>query len=616
MLRHISRITAVWKATAQYRPLLAVAVALLITVLWSSASPRVTLAVSSGILAGYWFSLLVLTPLGWAVKLLLGSAVVVAGLHYISKVKVELTQLPLMPFDLRLAVAYPVGFLDAMDASAPVRTIIFIGATLLFGGFAVAIGREALLYRRRSPAVPRSVLNLAAPLLGVILITLQAVLFVEKLPGIVASSAFANRLWEPHGVAALERRMGTVPFLFYIYSEERNNRGRALLQWQTVDPPPQAEVEAAIERFLLPESVPSDRLPNIVMVMMESTFDINSAFNFAVPATSTLLSGHDALLVGSVRVNVVGGGSWVSEFESLTGIDSRFFGYSGYYTHAAIAPYMRHSLVTWFRSRGYSTAAFYPVSGNFYNARRAYGMYGFEDFFDNDDLGFPGWTTPDSVMVAHYLRKLADLPEPFFAYLVLTENHGPHTCRNFENSDQFLVRLTARVPFGLECEVNEYVRRLESTERALEKAEQYLRGRESRSDRPYLVAAFGDHQPHTFTGTGSFSYDYGPYRTTQDLNTAIFRIGGSVSNRIVGPTEQIPLSLLPSVVSGFASSSAAEVYLGVNFLLAETCGADLFGGRSITGPASLHTSGPSGDCDRRLAQAASTYQNAGLFEIR
>src|SRR5262245_62227336 len=62
------------------------------------------------------------------------------------------------------------------------------------------------------------------------------------------------------------------------------------------------------------------------------------------------------------------GGSWVTEFEVITGVDSRIFGYHGFYTHFYIAPKVKNSFVEYLVRKGYKTAAFYPVEGSFYNA--------------------------------------------------------------------------------------------------------------------------------------------------------------------------------------------------------------------------------------------------------
>ena len=73
-----------------------------------------------------------------------------------------------------------------------------------------------------------------------------------------------------------------------------------------------------------------------------------------------------------MRVNTIGGGSWVSEFEVLTGVDSRIFGYQGFYTHYYIAPKVKNSFSEYLANKGYNTAAFYPIEGSFYNADKAF----------------------------------------------------------------------------------------------------------------------------------------------------------------------------------------------------------------------------------------------------
>jgi hypothetical protein len=57
-----------------------------------------------------------------------------------------------------------------------------------------------------------------------------------------------------------------------------------------------------------------------------------------VPVRSDLFEPNPLTqALGSLYVNAVGGGTWLSEFESIVGVDERLFGYAGYYTHASLS---------------------------------------------------------------------------------------------------------------------------------------------------------------------------------------------------------------------------------------------------------------------------------------
>ncbi len=139
---------------------------------------------------------------------------------------------------------------------------------------------------------------------------------------------------------------------------------------------------------MIATSGPPGRLPNIVVVFAESTFNPDWAFTLARPVQSALFSRQrDTQALSGLYVNTIGGGSWITEFESIVGVDSRLFGYSGYYTHSTLSPFVRRSIATYLRDKGYETSAYYSWAGEFYNARRAYANYGFDRFFDVGELG-------------------------------------------------------------------------------------------------------------------------------------------------------------------------------------------------------------------------------------
>ncbi len=243
-------------------------------------------------------------------------------------------------------------------------------------------------------------------------------------------------------------------------------------------------------------------MPNIVIVLAESTFDPNAAFRLDRKVQSSLFESNDSTVaVGPFHVNVIGGGTWVTEFETITGLDSRLFGYSGYYSHSSLSPYVEQDLFTYLESRGYHSSAFFPNEGEFYNYRNAYESYGADRIFDSEDQGHTdGWAGTDTQVIDDFMRIMGPEPDgPFLSYVLLIENHGPHDCR-VSNLNDIPVRLTETTELEPNCMLQEYLRRLASTETAFASLISYLRGIEAREGRPFLLAIFGDHQPYSFTG--------------------------------------------------------------------------------------------------------------------
>jgi hypothetical protein len=89
------------------------------------------------------------------------------------------------------------------------------------------------------------------------------------------------------------------------------------------------------------------------------------------------------------------------------------------------------------------------------------------------------------------------------------------------------------------------------------------------------LLVFGDHQPHTFSGTGGFHYDYGNFRKIADTRMTFFHIISSVPGKRLHCCSVIPSApMLPTLLSGYVASSPDDVYLGINLWLHERCGTD------------------------------------------
>jgi hypothetical protein len=290
-----------------------------------------------------------------------------------------------------------------------------------------------------------------------------------------------------------------------------------------------------------------------------------------------------------VRVNIIGGGSWITEFEVITGVDSRIFGYQGFYTHYYIAPKVKNSFAKYLIRKGYKTAAFYPVEGSFYNAQEAFKSYGFKEFIDGRALGLPedwGNLIDRNIIKAVIERGAFEVSDPFFYFIGTSENHGPHPCRSFDSEQQFLTRFAAKVSFQENCQLNEYLRRAISTSDAFELVLKQLKKIERQTGRPFVLLIYGDHQPWSFTGgiysipggtaaEGGFN-NFSGVRTDANKNQTFFHLLAS-DNAVLrgGFTKAPPVSLLPTVVSAFVATSHDDLYLPMNFVAYASCGSDI-----------------------------------------
>ena len=307
----------------------------------------------------------------------LGCCVIASvAIIYVNDVKISLTEMPLTFLDLKIALANPGGFLGAMKISwLPVALLACVLASL-----AVGASYWCLSCLRRTDTRDRGVARAIVIAAAGLLTSISVTIFSKRLETAVMRHELAEIANMPDGLLLIAKKVGPVSFLVLSaqYDATKNSPFRTLATQDSAraalrtDPPPE---------YLKPLKAPQ-RLPDIVIVLLESTFDLPRVFDVTPELHSDLFpNSSSGQLQGELGVNAIGGGTWISEFEAITGIPSRMFGYAGYYTHVELAPYVKASLPTHLRAKGYKTLGLYSVEGKFYGARLAYARYGFEFLF-------------------------------------------------------------------------------------------------------------------------------------------------------------------------------------------------------------------------------------------
>ena len=597
------------------RWVIAILLACAVTVVCKSL-PAVELERSAGLLLGlYVVSICMLLARGPALIMILGIAIVVGALEWISETKTALTQAPLTALDFRVFLASPRGLWIALEW--PPWTMW--PAALAFVGLFASLAAAAV---RLTPSVGpwRSARNGAT--ITCLALSLGNFMYLADSVGRVLAdrAVYIDDLWDPVALAGYSRSVGIVPFLLFSHHIESKNTGPYYSTQLLVSPPSNAEVAEVSRLYVTPSAASPHLPPNIVVLFAESTFNPDTAFRLTRQIESPLFTQQpDTAVLSGLHVNAIGGGSWISEFETIVGVDSRLFGYAGYYTHSTLSPFVRKSLATYLAEKGYDTAAYYPWEGTFYNARQAYGNYGFQRFFDGTELGLLDTGFSDRAIAATTLQKSrSEQREPFFSYVVLAENHGPHHCRNFAGPEDFVTSFLATQDFDMNCELNEYVRRLQSTWDAFETWDEYLLGIEHATGRPYVLLMFGDHQPHTFTSTGHWNFDFTPERTEVSLRETFLHVRTSLRDVVrCCNVEPPPATMIPTLLSAYVASSVDELYLPENFYFYDKCGSEIMGRDVSSGVYDVSTVSPSVDqrsgCREAFAGGLARLRDEGIF---
>jgi hypothetical protein len=224
------------------------------------------------------------------------------------------------------------------------------------------------------------------------------------------------------------------------------------------------------------------------MVFDESSFDIGVIPGLKLPAG---YHEHFVSFDGKSRgflVEGIGGPSWFTEYNVLTGLSVRSYGrFADFVTRIAVGRVER-GLAYNLRWCGYTTFSLYPTHGAFLSARGFQTTAGIEHFLDMKGLGA---TTieADSFYYDAARRLIARERggKPLFLLVYTAINHFPWTAR-------FRPDLLPdwRDP-GNGIEVDEYLRRQRMSALAYGELKSQL-ARDFPGE-PFLIVRFGDHLP-------------------------------------------------------------------------------------------------------------------------
>ena len=115
---------------------------------------------------------------------------------------------------------------------------------------------------------------------------------------------------------------------------------------------------------------PDRKLPNIILILDESSFDASVAPGIKLPAD---YAAHFRSFDGKARsmlVESTGGPTWYSEYNVLTGLSARSYGKLMYYVTRIAADRVTRGLPNALARCGYQTFSLYPAMGDFLSARR------------------------------------------------------------------------------------------------------------------------------------------------------------------------------------------------------------------------------------------------------
>ncbi|MEQ4693804.1 LTA synthase family protein [Providencia manganoxydans] len=237
--------------------------------------------------------------------------------------------------------------------------------------------------------------------------------------------------------------------------------------------------------------------PDILLLLQESTVNPNI---YKLPEGTELpdlfmfqqdnqLTAHSAM-----RVQTFGGGTWLSEFAALTGLNSDDFGSQKSGVFYFIVDHLNNSLFKEMKANGYYTVVLTPFNRGAYHSGHAYQMLDVDRIIQPQELGYPGklqdnlWTISTDDMLKYAKEILAkETDKPVFIFSLTMYEHGPY---KESHSDDY--GLKGKVKNADSAgEFSHYMEKIVASDKAMRDFVDFMAKRE----RPLMFLYFGGHQP-------------------------------------------------------------------------------------------------------------------------
>lgn len=245
--------------------------------------------------------------------------------------------------------------------------------------------------------------------------------------------------------------------------------------------------------------------PNIIVIMSEALWDINQ-LSEAVSFDKNPMEAFDAIgsgyVQGKAASNVFGGGTDKSEFEFLTGWNSRY-AVNGSSPYRDFFTQGQASIVQYLKELGYLAYAIHPYKGTFWGRNTAYKNMSFDDFYNMDNMKYQdkydvfisdGSLTNEIIYRYEERRESSDAP--VFSFNVSIANHVTKIAEGEAAPTSRDVHVTYNIDYTKISAYNrkklgEYVNGVYVSGQALTELVEYF----SEVDEPTVIMVFGDHAP-------------------------------------------------------------------------------------------------------------------------
>lgn len=262
----------------------------------------------------------------------------------------------------------------------------------------------------------------------------------------------------------------------------------------------QASVEELQERLNALGDGEGEDTPNVIVVQLESYFDVNLMKNVTftrnpIPVYTELMKNYST---GKVRVPALGGGTANVEFELLTGMSLDFFSAGEYPYTSILQESTCESMAYNLKERGYATHAIHNHKGTFYDRHLVYGNLGFDNYVSVENME-PLEYTPrnwekDGILADQIIKCMDSTEGQDFVFTVTVQAHGKYPT----NRRSFIRHVRAERTEGETKEEKKRRHQMEYYANQIYETDMFIgdliEKLEQRNE-PVVVLFYGDHLP-------------------------------------------------------------------------------------------------------------------------
>ncbi|MBI9011822.1 MAG: sulfatase-like hydrolase/transferase [Clostridiales bacterium] len=235
--------------------------------------------------------------------------------------------------------------------------------------------------------------------------------------------------------------------------------------------------------------------PNIVMVQLESFFDVNYIKDYdyssnPIPNFEYLRANYSS---GFLTVPTIGAGTANTEFEVLSGMSLKYFGAGEYPYKTILKEKPVESICYNLDELEYHNHAIHNNTGTFYSRNKVYPNLGFDSFssieYMNDVEYNPlGWAK-DNVIKDEILKALKATDQQDFVFAVSVQPHGKYPSVMIDEKQH--ITMTGDIDESEIAAYEYFINQLYETDYFVGSLVKEL----EKSDEPTILVLYGDHLP-------------------------------------------------------------------------------------------------------------------------